>query len=130
MHKKDGSKKNKRGYDGDHVLVKSLNHPASRKGWVPEHRVVVEKREGRYLKSNEIVHHIDLIKSNNHSANLCLFDDHASHFSCHGSLNKCVAKLMESGCLIFNEEKKIYEANIPTIEHCKKSIANIEPFEE
>lgn len=54
-----------------YVLVFEPDHPASGKyGWIFEHRLVVEKREGRYLTPREEVDHLDEVKDNNHPDNL------------------------------------------------------------
>lgn len=46
-------------------------HPnRNRHGYVPTHRLVMEKKLGRYLKSNEHVHHIDGNKLNYKRSNL------------------------------------------------------------
>ena len=60
----------------NYFLVYSPEHPyANRKGYVYEHRAVLEKKLGRYLnpKHNHI-HHIDGNKSNNDVSNLVLLD--------------------------------------------------------
>jgi endogenous inhibitor of DNA gyrase (YacG/DUF329 family) len=47
------------------------DHPnRSLKGWQYEHRLVTEKSIGRYLASEEVVHHKDGNKSNNDPSNL------------------------------------------------------------
>lgn len=56
-------------------------HPATNvRGYVYEHRIVAEKKLGRYLLSNEVVHHIDGNKTNNSPNNLIVLsnEDHAT----------------------------------------------------
>lgn len=53
-----------------YVLLWTPDHPATRKGWMPEHRLVVEQRLGRFLRSDEHVDHINRIKDDNRSVNL------------------------------------------------------------
>lgn len=59
-------------------------HPYSNKqGYVFEHRLVVEKNIGRYLKPTEVVHHIDYDKTNNKVENLQLLSSNAQHKDIH-----------------------------------------------
>ena len=46
-----------------------------------EHRVVMERKLGRHLRDDEIVHHVDEDKSNNDPENLAVMSqsDHARH---------------------------------------------------
>jgi hypothetical protein len=110
LMKPDGNKIFKRATKDSHVMVKASNHPnANKAGYVAEHRLLIENKIGRYLDKNEHVHHINLIKNDNSLDNLVLFNNASEHFLAHGSLNKCVAKLIEKNLLTFNRETKTYE---------------------
>jgi hypothetical protein len=63
---KGGRIKDERGY----ISLNTPNHPHSRKGYVYEHRLVMEKILGRYLTKDEHVHHKNRIKDDNRPENL------------------------------------------------------------
>jgi hypothetical protein len=109
--KPDGSLKRKRGpFVDSHIMVKLSSHPhANRDGFIAEHRHVMEKKLGRFLDLEEQVHHINLLKADNREENLIVFSSHSEHFKSHGSLNLCVAQLMERGVLLFDRETKTYK---------------------
>lgn len=52
-------------------------------GHVHTHRVVAEAVLGRRLTAEEVVHHIDENKQNNHPSNLAVFPTQAHHARCH-----------------------------------------------
>jgi hypothetical protein len=60
-------------YSNGYKLLYSPNHLyANKAGYVPEHRLVIEKIIGRYLLRNEHVHHINQIRDDNRPTNLAL----------------------------------------------------------
>lgn len=72
-----------------YICVYSPNHPlANRDKYVMEHRLVMEKVIGRYLRPEEVVHHIDKDVSNNKPDNLLLFADNSEHIKYHASIRR------------------------------------------
>jgi len=68
-HWKGGRTIDKSGY----IHIYDPNHPFSdNKGYVAEHRLVIEKHLDRYLNYDEIVHHKDFSKDHNSLTNLVL----------------------------------------------------------
>lgn len=64
-----------------HILNKK--HPRAVKGYVAEHRLVMEEKIGRYLNRAESVHHINEIKTDNRKENLMLFESESAHQKYH-----------------------------------------------
>lgn len=80
-----GGKRKHNGY----ILIYCPKHPTATKcGYVLEHRLIVEKKIGRYLKKEENVHHIDFNKSNNDIDNLMLFPTTKAHMSFHQKIKQ------------------------------------------
>ncbi|MCK4423653.1 MAG: HNH endonuclease [Candidatus Omnitrophica bacterium] len=67
-----------------YILIVKPNHPFSnKKGYVKEHRFVMEQHLGRYLDLEEIVHHINGIKDDNRLENLKLCSNKSEHMKLH-----------------------------------------------
>ena len=55
-------------------------HPHSNaRGYIAEHRLIVEKAIGRYLKPKEVCHHINKSKKDNRLENIMVFSTHSAH---------------------------------------------------
>lgn len=78
-------KARKDGYIGVYVP----EHPyANKDGYVMEHRLVMEEMLGRYLKENEIVHHINSNREDNRPENLMIFNSTKDHIKYHAFFRK------------------------------------------
>lgn len=71
-HNWKGGKAITKGY----ILILAPNHPhKDKRGYVPEHRLIMEKYLKRYLEPWEIVHHINHNKHDNKVENLKLYSN-------------------------------------------------------
>lgn len=74
---------------GKYIHIKVNNHPfSSKKGYIREHRLVMERHIGRYLLLTEVVHHINNIRDDNRIENLMLLENDSSHSKLHAELRK------------------------------------------
>lgn len=84
----------KGGYKSYHgyIRIRMPEHPyAASDGYVPQHRLVMEQKLGRYLLPSEHVHHRDGNKSNNDIENLLLISP-ANHKMVTEFCDKCPLK--------------------------------------
>lgn len=58
-----------------YILILKPGHSRANKGYVPEHTLVMEEHLGRGLEHDEVVHHINRIKSDNRIENLQVMTD-------------------------------------------------------
>ena len=79
---KGGRIKTSEGY----ILALKHGHPFySKFGYVYEHRLIGESQIGRYLKPEEVVHHINKIRDDNRPEDLMAFVSHSVHLRFHGN---------------------------------------------
>lgn len=92
--------------DGRPVIGYIKENGMSRR--IMAHRDVMERQLGRSLRSDEIVHHIDLNVRNNEIDNLHLCDGVSGHMSVHRSLERLLPELLARGIVGFDKDQGIY----------------------
>ncbi len=68
-----------------YIAIYFPKHPYATKprGYVREHRLVMEQSLGRYLDPKEVIHHIDRDRTNNELSNLLLLPNEDAHRRVH-----------------------------------------------
>lgn len=79
MKRGEGRYTNSQGY----VLLRKPDHPGAHKGYVLEHRWVMEQVLGRPLRPDEPVHHLNHVRTDNRPENLAVLSQH-EHGKQHG----------------------------------------------
>ena len=91
---KGGRKKTKDGY----IYIYSPTHPFKTvNNQILEHRLVMEKHLGRYLTSEEVVHHENEIRDDNRIENLRLFVNQQEHEKYHKKECIQVRRIYDTG---------------------------------
>jgi len=91
-----------------HILRYAPEHPFARANFVYEHRLVMEEKLGRFLRKDEVVHHINGVKTDNRIENLCLCSV-KEHINAHASVGKLLKELLDRKIVFFDEQEKIYK---------------------
>lgn len=84
------------------------------KGWVYEHIVVAEDMMGRRLSSDEVVHHLNMIRDDNRPDNLLVMT-RSQHTKLHSWINAGAPGVKTSGKNGVNSGK----AKVKVPSHCK-----------
>lgn len=107
----------KKGY----VVEYRPNHPfCQRGGWILQHRLVMEDCLGRFLKKEEVVHHINGIKNDNRIENLELFANHSEHLKFELSKPEAKQRLRMHGYLRVQSDETKEKCRIAKLgnKHC------------
>ncbi len=106
---KNGNWKGGRKFNSHYYFVLKPNHPYTDKyGYIAEHRLVMEKHLGRYLKRSEVVHHINYKKTDNRLENLYLFSKSIDHQKVKNSLYKLLPLLIDKKIIKFEEGEYLF----------------------
>lgn len=99
-------------------------HPyADTEGYVMEHRLVMEKKIGRHLLPEEVVHHKNGKKHDNRVSNLQLFQSKGDHVRHHFEMSRMAEELHASKKTLKKTIKQLIEI-INSCNHCSSLAKN------
>lgn len=78
-------------FSGYWMLYRPEHPHADKRGRIMEHRLVMEGVLGRYLRHEEVVHHMNHVRDDNRPENLMLLPDQAAHQREHHPKGKAIA---------------------------------------
>jgi hypothetical protein len=110
VSKPDGSIRRRRGANKGSIIEKCAGHPYAKKGYVHQHRLIVERDIGRFLTPEEVVHHINCVDTDNRLDNLFVCSK-KEHTDAHNSLMDCVPYLLENNVIFFDRNTGRYKVN-------------------
>ena len=87
------------------------HHRASSNGMLYEHVRVAEEKLGRELKDDEVVHHINGIKSDNRKENLLIFATRSDHTAYHNGYGYWTDENGVSHAIALDKDNKPREIN-------------------
>lgn len=68
-----------------------------------EHRVIYENHYGIKLKDEEIIHHINFVKTDNNIENLYKYNNASEHIKAHREFERLMESLTEEECICFED---------------------------
>lgn len=107
-----------------YIKIYMPQHPHAKKGYIAEHRYVMEQKLGRLLEPGEIVDHLDRNRSNNAPENLALHTTRAQHVKDHFSArDKMFALIKEIRHLCVGVESVPCSALIPLLDSAFQKVS-------